>query len=333
MRRSALVRLLAAGAMVVAVLVPNPVAAGGAVGRAAGGGSITFDDASGDAQAAAPDLTTLVIGDDPANGLITVTLTANGYSTSSANVTLEEVYLNTDADTSTGAPDQAGTEYYLEGWRDSSGSYWDVLRWNGTEYVEVPPSPGMSYTTHGDTLTWTVSAADLGITAGFKFFVWSATFDAAENQTGEDVYPSGGGVDGYGLTRTATILYFTKIAAPATAPAKVSAGKRVTVAFRVTGDKDSAANPLTDGVMVCDPSVGGKVIPHTESFRNGVAKISFVVPKTAKGKTLKVKLTITPPLVDGAKGVYLSAATLLTGPMVTTYRGQPVTRIATYVVH
>ncbi len=44
--------------------------------------------------------------------------------------------------------------------------------------------------------------------------------------------------------------------------------------------------------MICDPSVAGKVISHTESFKAGIARLSFLVPKTAKGKLLKVKVTI-----------------------------------------
>ena len=50
--------------------------------------------------------------------------------------------------------------------------------------------------------------------------------------------------------------------------------------------------PLTRATMICDPSVAGKVIKHAEQFKNGVARLSFVIPKSAKGKQLKVKLTI-----------------------------------------
>jgi hypothetical protein len=44
--------------------------------------------------------------------------------------------------------------------------------------------------------------------------------------------------------------------------------------------------------MICDPSYQGIVIKHAESFTGGTAKLVFTVPKTAKGKTLKVKVTI-----------------------------------------
>ena len=44
--------------------------------------------------------------------------------------------------------------------------------------------------------------------------------------------------------------------------------------------------------MICDPSVKGKVIKHAESFKNGIATTRFTIPASAKGKVLKVHLTI-----------------------------------------
>jgi hypothetical protein len=44
--------------------------------------------------------------------------------------------------------------------------------------------------------------------------------------------------------------------------------------------------------MTRDPSVQGKVIRHAESFTNGVARLAFTIPRSAKGKLLKVALTI-----------------------------------------
>ena len=37
----------------------------------------------------------------------------------------------------------------------------------------------------------------------------------------------------------------------------------------------------------------GKVLPHAESFTKGKVRLSFAVPKTAKGKLLKVTVKIT----------------------------------------
>lgn len=78
------------------------------------------------------------------------------------------------------------------------------------------------------------------------------------------------------------------IGAPTTVPAKATAGKRFTVSFKVTRSDNGKA--LTTGTMICDPSSAGKVITHAESFRAGVARLSFVIPATAK--QVRVKVTI-----------------------------------------
>ena len=80
------------------------------------------------------------------------------------------------------------------------------------------------------------------------------------------------------------------IAKAVTVPSKLVAGKTVTVSFRVT--RSDTGRLLTTGKMVCDPSVAGKVVRHAESFKGGIATLRFTVPKTAKGKLLKVHLTI-----------------------------------------
>jgi hypothetical protein len=80
------------------------------------------------------------------------------------------------------------------------------------------------------------------------------------------------------------------IGAPSASPAKAVAGKRLTVAFPVR--RSDNGKPLKTGTMICDPSVAGKVIPHAERFKDGTARLSFTIPASAKGKLLKVKVTI-----------------------------------------
>jgi len=81
------------------------------------------------------------------------------------------------------------------------------------------------------------------------------------------------------------------IVKPTTAPKVALAGKRFTVSFKLT--RSDTGEPLTAGTMVCDPSVGGKVLKHEEAFVASTARVSFVIPKSAKGKRLKVRVTIT----------------------------------------
>lgn len=282
-------RLLLSAVVVVVALTFASLA--GARSAVVGGanGSGTFTDASGDVNGA-PDITAVTISDNATSGLITVNVQAAGFA-ASTNYALVKVYLNTDKNESTGAVEQGGAEYYL-GTSIEAGSWgWSIDRWDGSKYTLVPQSPTMAFTRSGDSLTWTVSKADLGNTTGFRFFVWSSTWDANDNMVAEDTAPDGGDWS-YDLSvpPPPAVVVRPLIAIPTTSPATVVAGKRLTVLFAVTRSDNGL--PLTTGQMICDPSVAGKVIQHAESFKGGTARLSFLVPKTAKAKLLKVKVTI-----------------------------------------
>lgn len=78
------------------------------------------------------------------------------------------------------------------------------------------------------------------------------------------------------------------IGAPVAKPATPVAGKPFTVSYKVT--RSDTGKPLTTGKMICDPSSAGKEIAHAESFKAGIAKLTFVIPSSAK--LLKVNVTI-----------------------------------------
>ena len=78
---------------------------------------------------------------------------------------------------------------------------------------------------------------------------------------------------------------------PLLQPLAPAAGKPFTFTLAVKRSDTGAA--LKAGTLAGTPSVAGKPIRHTESFSGGKARLSLVVPKTAKGKQLKIKITIT----------------------------------------
>jgi hypothetical protein len=80
------------------------------------------------------------------------------------------------------------------------------------------------------------------------------------------------------------------IGEPVTVPTRPVAGKRFRVAFAVT--RSDTHKRVLQGKMICDPSIAGKVIRHTESFKRGTARLAFIVPLNAKDRVLKVKVTI-----------------------------------------
>lgn len=313
-------------------------------GAAAIAGLATFTDPTGDAQGA-PDLASVTINGDPATGTITFAVTASGFFPASPDGLKRAiiVFLDTDKNGSTG---ELGFEYVLAVWNDSTGRWWNMERWDGSSWQYMPQSATSSFAGGGNVYTWTLSAADLGGATGFAFVAGALTLDASGNPTGVDRAPDIGTwtydisaaaappppptTTSAAPTTTMYLFLTPVIGKPVTVPARVMAGKRVTVSFPVTRSDDG--KPLASGKMVCDPSVAGKVVPHTESFKGGVARLSFVVPKTAKGKQLTVKLTITAPSYQGKDATEFDVSTGQTKTVTTQYSGQSATRIASFPI-
>jgi hypothetical protein len=102
------------------------------------------------------------------------------------------VWIDTDKNGSTGDPED-GTEYALIAWNDPSGRWWNVGRWNGADWESVPQSSTMSFARQGDTLSWTLSTADLGGATSFRFYVLAGTWDStAERWLARDDAPDTG---------------------------------------------------------------------------------------------------------------------------------------------
>jgi Calx-beta domain len=77
------------------------------------------------------------------------------------------------------------------------------------------------------------------------------------------------------------------IGKPVTSPRQLQAGKRATIAYKVTDDMGA---PLAGARVSSELSSAGKPIAHTDTFARGTAKVSFVVPSSAKA--VKIKLTV-----------------------------------------
>lgn len=73
-------------------------------------------------------------------------------------------------------------------------------------------------------------------------------------------------------------------------PARPSAGKRFTVRFPVSWSDDGSA--VTSASVATRASVASKAVPHRYSFGAGRLTISMTVPRTAKGKQLRLTATL-----------------------------------------
>ena len=139
-----------------------------------------------------------------------------------------------------------------------------------------------------ETVRFSFPALALGIHDAFAFRVRSG--DTATGNA--DNVPDFSGALSYFFSKPAPpVVAKPVIAKPTTVPKVALAGKRFTVSFKLT--RSDTGEPLTAGTMVCEPSVGGKLLRHDEVFEAATARVSLVIPKSAKGKQLKVQVRIT----------------------------------------
>jgi hypothetical protein len=89
---------------------------------------------------------------------------------------------------------------------------------------------------------------------------------------------------------------------------KLVGGKAFVVTFPVTQAETGGPLKAAGATVVVHPYLGTTVVPHTESFAAGKVKMTFTAPKTAKGKTVTVRLTVKVGSKQASKAVNLKVA-------------------------
>jgi hypothetical protein len=258
------------------------------LGVAVAGAESSWTDPTGDALGNAPDITAVQVSND-SGGQCLFRVTVSNLTPESALY----LYLDTDKNAATG---DAGFEYMLS-WDSSSdpdANGWSIEHWNGTSWVHPGDHPTMvgMKTTAG--VEFSVNRTDLGNAGGFALKAVAPRW-TADAVSGMDVAPDGLVTWTYDLAVAPAPPPPASVVKPVFGPARAVpsvpvAGKKFV--FTLAVNRSDTGAPLTRGTMVCDPSVAGKVITHAESFTGGKARLAFVVPKTAHGKQLKVKVKI-----------------------------------------
>lgn len=242
----------------------------------AGAGSVTFADPVGDQVPGQPDVTAVTVG-DTARGMVTLDVAVTG-SVAAAGTEVE-AFIDTDkaADRTDGVS-PFGAEFAAY-WRpDETGGDYDLMRWNMTlGGWESVMSDTLQVTASTDHYVFMFHRTDLGEVAGFSFLVLVPRADVAPS-IGKWVYDLGPDVVAPAIGR------------PAATPAAPVAGKRFTVSFPLTRAETSL--PLRGGKLTATPSIRGKVVPHTERIADSMAQVALRVPKTAKGRTLRVEIVV-----------------------------------------
>lgn len=254
------------------------LAAAVAAFAASAGAGESYTDPTGDGS---PDISLVTVNHD-ANGIVTLSLTVVGLSTPTAPGTRRDlsVFAEPDDDTS---PAPAPYNLIYEEW--ASGTACQLLKDNGTSYWPVPSSIGCAKS--GDTVSWTFPKSDIGAQEMFSFRVITGLVSDSGQVLGVDVAPETGRW-GYSFAPAPVSPVIGK-AVPS--PRQPVAGKPFRVSFAVTRSDTDA--PLTAGTMRCDPTIGRRLVPHTERFGGGVARVTVRVPRAAKGKRLVLRLTVT----------------------------------------
>lgn len=256
------------------------------VGASVAGAESSWTDPAGDPTGNAPDITGVQVSNDDGGQIL--------FRVAVSNLTPESaVYLLLDVDKKVATGDD-GNEYVLT-WDSSSDpedNGWSIARWDGSKWIHPDHSTMRAMMTPTG-VDYSINRSDLDNTSGFALSVVAPRW-TADAITGIDMAPDGLATWTYDLTAPPppkpTPVVRPVFATVKTVPAVPVAGKKLV--FTVAVRRSDNRAPLTEGTMVCDPSVAGKPIRHAESFAGGTARLTFVVPKTAKGKQLKVRVTI-----------------------------------------
>lgn len=249
-----------------------------------------FTDAAGDANGA-PDLTQISVANDALNRVILHAKIAGGKAMELDG----EILFVIDADNN-GATGSDGWDYLAV---VSGGKQWALLSWDGVQWVDAPSSTVKVYFWN-DNVLFTVDRSELGNTSRFGFFVVANKL-AGEEVAATDVAPEGDEVWSYStVTKT-----FGIAASPVFAVTKGGAvvGKPYVVGY-LFGRTDSP-EPAAGARTTCVATVAGKRVAARVTQEVEAASCRVVVPKTAKGKLLKLTLTTT----SGGKKVTKSYST------------------------
>jgi hypothetical protein len=275
--------LLLAGS---AVALPTSALAKRAAARA---NSQTFTDSTGE-DPAAPDITSIVVSNDDA-GLVTFKINISNRPALTPDM-LVIAFLDTDQKTSTGDPQSGGADYAIQLIQGEVG----LFKWNGSDFVVAQSQSSVTFGYDSTGATIRASAAELGSTKAFNFFaaaVSGIATDAAGNPdfTNEKVDPApdaGHGVFTYQVLTKLTL----SVQAFTTSPKPAKAGKRFIAGLAAT--ESDTNGPVQAGTVACSATVGGKHLSATAHvIANGIAACAWLLPRTAKGKTLRGTVSLT----------------------------------------
>lgn len=260
--------MTARGLCVVAVLAAL-VAATPAGARLLDVGSI--DDAAGDGS---PDITRISVGSN-SRAVTFIVVLAN--KTELAENEAVAVFIDSDLNQDTGLE---GFEFALA----ITHTNVVLLKWDGASLVDAESETLYGYSFKGFRLA--VDREELGLTSGtLRFGVLTLPAETGDGAPDDSLAE-------YVLANAPLALRVVKFSAPKT----VAAGKRFTTGLQV--HRSDLNEVSSAGLVRCTAKFGARAVKVAAAFPADTATCSGVVPKAAKGKTLKVTTTFD---LDGAR--------------------------------
>jgi hypothetical protein len=255
--------------------------------------STTYTDSTGE-NPAAPDISTIVVSNNDA-GIISFRINLPNRPTLSSDMIIE-LWVDSDNNTATGDPDQAGVDYVMQLVQNEI----NLFRWDGTAFTRRfgdPSAVTLSFS-YSSGITVRIAASELGETKRFRFFTDVISGLTIDPVTGElscptppcpsDFAPGGGaGLFPYEVKLAPATLVVRRFVA---APSRPVAGKPF--ALRLQAARSDTGAVLRGGRVTCVGRVGTARLRATGRFVGNQAVCSWVIPAKATGKTFRGSVTI-----------------------------------------
>jgi hypothetical protein len=293
LRGGATTTLLAAAFAAFALLALAAAGDGRATLAVAAANTVTFPDSTGE-DPAGPDISSVVVSNDD-RGNLTFKLNVPNRPTLTGDM-LILVGVDSDANPGSGSPDFGGADYLIQLEGPLSGSAAIVLfRWDGTDFTTQGVSAATLIFSYASGATIKVNASELGATRRFSLFA-IAVSGIVLNPAGE---PDLTNIHVDNAPQQGTFTYDVKVTPPALVvrssganPVRPKAGGTYT-AFATVARNDG--QPMQAGRTTCRGAIGATTLRPTKpgSLAGGRATCAYRIPKTAKGKTIRVTITVT----------------------------------------
>ena len=277
------------------VLIALPTAASGAPSSptaptAIAANSTTYTDSSGE-DPGAPDITTITVSNTDA-GVLSFRVNIPNRPTLGQDM-LFEIWADSDSNTATGSPELAGVDYVMQVVRGEINLY----RWDGTDFTRRfgdPPAVTLSFSYQAG-ITVRISAAELGNTEKFNFFIFAASGCVVDPVTQDldcepavaDVAPGGGaGLYPYEVKITPPTLVVKRVTA-----GKPTAGKPLTL--RMVAARSDTGAIVRNGRVTCVGRIGSaRLKAKVQRVIGGAATCTWNIPATAKGKRFRGSVAV-----------------------------------------